>query len=171
ALGEQGRVDLDAPVRDYIPGFELADPGVAATIRVIDLLTHTAGWVGDWFPDTGWGDDALARAVDQMPKLRQLFPPGTLWSYNNAAFYVAGRIIEVVTGETYATALRRMVLGPLGLEDTHLLLNDIITRRFAVGHEVTDGAARVVRDLKPARALDPAGGIFSSAADQLRYAR
>ena len=59
-LAEQGRLDLDTPVRTYLPGLRLADEQVAAQVTLRQLFNHTAGWAGDYFDDTGNGDDALA---------------------------------------------------------------------------------------------------------------
>ena len=115
-LVETGQVDLDAAVRTYIPGFRVADEGASAQATVRNLLTHTGGWVGDYFDETGPGDEALATYVARMAELPQLAPVGSVYSYNNAGFAVAGRIIELVTGQTFEAALQELVLGPLGLE-------------------------------------------------------
>ncbi len=58
-LVEQGKVDLDAPVRKYIKDFKLSDENVAKKVTVRHLLTHMGGWVGDYFNEFGNGDDAL----------------------------------------------------------------------------------------------------------------
>lgn len=59
-LVEQGAVDLDAPVRRYLPEFAVADAVGSATVTVRHLLNHTPGWLGDDVQDFGRGDDALA---------------------------------------------------------------------------------------------------------------
>ena len=79
-LVEQGRVDLDAPVRTYVPELRLRDEHAAETVTVLQLLNHTAGWSGDDFTDTGEGDDALARYVEHMAELAQVSPPGHIVS-------------------------------------------------------------------------------------------
>ncbi len=79
------------------------------------LLTHTAGWTGDYFADTGRGDDALTKMVESMAELEQVTPLGAMWSYNNAAFYLAGRVLEAVTETPYEVAIRELVLDPLGM--------------------------------------------------------
>src|SRR3954454_11123230 len=60
-LVEQGKVDLDAPVRTYLPDFALRDDDVAQRVTVRQLRNHTAGWEGDMMDDTGAGDDALEK--------------------------------------------------------------------------------------------------------------
>ena len=67
-LIDQGRCDLDATVRTYLPDLQLMDPDVAARVTVRHLLTHTGDWWGDDASDTGNGDDAIARYV--MERLR-----------------------------------------------------------------------------------------------------
>ncbi len=170
-LVENGQMELDAPVRTYLPNLRLHDEEVAAAVTVRHLLSHTAGWVGDYFSDTGRGDDALATIVLQMADLPQLTPLGTVWSYNNAAFYLAGRVIEAVTGKPYEAAARELVLEPLGLKQSFFFPEEVMVHSFAVGHNVVDDAAQVATPWALARTANPAGGLASSAGDQLRYAR
>jgi CubicO group peptidase (beta-lactamase class C family) len=173
-LVEQGRLDLDAPVRAYLPQLRLADESAAAGVTLRHLFSHTGGWVGDYFDDLGNGDDALARIVERMVELPQVTPLGAIWSYNNAGFYLAGRVIEVAAGKPYEAAVQELVLGPLGMSKSFFFAADAITHRVAVGHqspyEGTD-APKVLRPWALARAAHAAGGIASSARDQLRYAR
>jgi CubicO group peptidase (beta-lactamase class C family) len=171
-LVERGDLELDVPVRRYMPKLALQDERVAARVTMRHLLTHTAGWVGDWFADHGSGDDALARMVDDLPRLPQLTPLGEVWSYNNAGFYLAGRVIEVVTGEVYERVVRELLLEPLGLVQTLFAAEDVLTRRFAVGHHLAEeGPPTVARPWAIGRAHHAAGGLASTVGDLLRYAR
>jgi CubicO group peptidase (beta-lactamase class C family) len=174
-LVEQGRLDLYAPVRTYLPELRLSDADVAAQVTLRHLFSHTAGWVGDYFDDAGNGDDALANIVARMADLPQIAPLGQIWSYNNAAFYLAGRVIEAVTGQTYEAAAQELVLGPLGMHMSYFFAADAITHRVAVGHQNTfeaDGnKPKVAQPWALARAANPVGGIISTVRDQLRYAR
>jgi len=171
-LVERGELDLDAPVRTYLPALELSDDDVAARVTTRHLLTHTGGWIGDYFDDFGGGDDALARMCDSLALLPQLTPLGEVWSYNNAGFYLAGRVIETIAGKPYETALQELVLEPLGLEHTFFHPDDVMTRRFAVGHlRNEDGPPNVARPWGIGRAHHAAGGIAATAGDLLRYAR
>ena len=171
-LVERGELDLDAPVRTYLPGLTLSDEGVAASVTMRHLLTHTGGWIGDHFDDFGDGDDALARICDSMSALPQLTPVGEVWSYNNAGFYLAGRVIEVAADVPYEQAVQELVLGPLGLEETFFFAEDVMTRRFAVGHHRNEeGPPTVARPWPIGRAHHPAGGLASTVRDLLRYAR
>ncbi|MCI2426631.1 beta-lactamase family protein [Candidatus Acetothermia bacterium] len=171
-LIEKGKLDLNATVRTYLPNFKVADEEAASQATIRHLLTHMSGWVGDFFDDTGAGDDALAKYMANMAGLEQLAPIGTVWSYNNAGFYLAGYIIEKVTGKSYQTALKELVLEPLGLKSSYFDAGDVITHRFAVGHNVSEaGTPQVARPWPLPRAAYPAGGITCHVLDLLRYAQ
>ncbi len=171
-LVQDGKVDLDAPVRRYVPELNLRDPDVAERVTVLQLLNHTAGWDGDYFEDTGEGDDTLARYVERMVSLQQLTPPGFIASYNNASLSLAGRIIEKVTDLVYERAIKELVLDPVGLKMTMFFPNDVMTRRFVVGHRrETDGTIRVLRPWAMPRSGNAMGGLSATAPDQIRWAR
>jgi len=171
-LAEQGKVDLDTPVRQYLKDFKLSDEGVAKQVTIRHLLTHTGGWVGDYFNDFGNGDDALAKMVQDIATLPQIQPLGKIWSYNNTGFNVAARVIEVVTEKSYEKALQEMLLDPLGLDMTFLYPSDIFfTHRFAVGHQKVKGKVQVARPWAVGRATNGVGGVVSTVKDLLTYAR
>ena len=174
-LAEQGRLDLDAPVRAYLPNLRLSDDQAATHVTLRHLFNHTGGWAGDYFDDTGNGDDALARIVERLAELPQVTPFGTIWSYNNAGFYIAGRVLEVVSGKQYEALARELVLEPLGMNRSFFFPGDVMTYRFAAGHKNSfePGAppVSVARPWPLARSAHPAGGISSTVRDQLRYAR
>ncbi len=170
-LVEAGTVGLDVPVRTYVPELRLRDEGVAAAVTLRHLLTHMGGWFGDHFADTGVGDDALARYVAQLAELPQLTPLGSVWSYSNSGFALAGRVLEVVTGRTAEDALTELVLAPLGMARSFFFARDAITYRVAAGHFVFPEGPKVARPWYVPRNVDPIGGIISSARDMLRYAR
>lgn len=170
-LVEMGKLDLDEPVRTYLPDLRLADETVAARVTMRHLLTHTGGWVGDYFNDLGPGDDALAKVVAEMAALPQLTPLGEIYSYNNSGFYIAGRVIEVVTGASFENALKELLFDPLGLDMTFFFAHDVITYRFAVGHELVDRQPKVARPWAIGRAAHPAGGIICTMKDLFRFAR
>src|SRR5262245_37572093 len=115
-LVDEGRLELDAPVRRYLPELALADRAAAESITVRMLLTHTSGLDGDLFQGTGRGDDAVERYVLACAALPQLHPPLAHWSYCNAGFVLAGRIVEKLRGRTWDEALRVQLLEPLGTE-------------------------------------------------------
>ena len=171
-LVEQGKVDLDAPVRTYVPELQLKDESVAEKVTVLQLLNHTAGWSGDVIPETGDGDDAVAKAVALMVNLEQVSPLGASVSYNNASLSLAGHVIANVTGTTYEQAVRDLVLTPLGLEHTHAFAKEVMTFRFVSGHQRTaEGAVEVVRPWSLPRSGTPAGGWTATIGDQVLWAQ
>lgn len=171
-LVEQGKVDLDATVQTYVPEFRTKQPDVGERVTVLQLLNHTAGWDGDFFADTGTGDDALATYVARMVELDQISPLGESVSYNNASLALAGRVVEKVTGTTFEQAVKDLVLTPLGLTDTLVFPTEIMVRRFAVGHtRHEDGSVTIDTPWALPRAVTAAGGLSGTAADQLAWAR
>jgi CubicO group peptidase (beta-lactamase class C family) len=170
-LVESGKVELDEPVRTYLTDLRLADEDVARRVTLRHLLTHTGGWEGDYFDDFGPGDDALARMVAAVAELPQVTPLGEIWSYNNAGFYLAGRVAEVVTGKSFEDATRELVLEPLGLTMSFFFADEVMTHRFAVGHFLENEEVTVARPWPIGRAAHPAGGLVCTVRDLLRYAR
>ena len=171
-LVEQGKVNLADPIRKYLPDFSLRDKAVSRKATVLHLFMHTGGWLGDHFEDHGRGDDALTRVVEKMSKLKQLTPLGEVFSYNNAAFYVAGRIVEKVTNKPYETAIRELLFVPLGMDHSFFFAEEAITHRVVAGHITTAaGKSTVVRPWQLSRTANPAGGIISDVKEQLKWAR
>ena len=171
-LAAGGQVELEAPVRRYVPELRLADQRTAAQITVRHLLNHTSGLGWGLITDTGEGDDALAGYVARMPELELIAPPGARASYSQAGYNLAGRIVEMVTGLTYERAIASLLFEPLGMSRSFFARDDVMTRRFAVGHNRgEDGTLSVARLWRRSRGDNPGGGIVSSVADQLRWAR
>ncbi|MER6089715.1 serine hydrolase domain-containing protein [Streptomyces bluensis] len=174
-LVAEGRVDLDAPVRRYVPELKLADERAAAQITVQSLLNHTAGL--DWnLIDDGKGDRSLAGLVAKLPQLPLIAPPGARPSYSQAGYNLVGRVIEKVTDLPFEQAMASLVLEPVGLSDTVYGLTEVMVRKFAVGYNRgEDGDMHPARPWgafkEGARADNPGGGLASSVSDLLRWAR
>ncbi|GAN76278.1 serine hydrolase domain-containing protein [Acidisphaera rubrifaciens] len=169
-LVEAGRVSLERRVDHYIDGF-VAPPG-AQSVTVRMVLNHSAGWLGYDYHDTGSDDGALARYVDDVRKLPQLTPVGTIYAYNNAALSVSGRIVESVTGATYESAVGQFLLQPLGLSRS--LFSETLPAggNIALPHDYVDGKSVPAPDnFYLPRSNNPFGGIISTARDQLAYMR
>jgi len=174
-LAAEGRVDLEATVRTYVPELKLADEGHAARITVRHLLDHTGGL--EWnLIDPDDGDGSLAAFVAKLAALPLIAEPGVRASYSQAGFNLLGRVIEKVTGQPYEQAVADLVLTPLGLADTVFDLDDVMTRKHTVGHNRdADGVLHTATPWKsyPAgtHGNNPGGGGVSCAADLLRWAR
>ena len=171
-LAEEGKVDLDAPVKKYIEDFKVQDSDVTEKVTVRHLLTHMGGWVGDYFNDFGNGDDALDQMVKDIARMPQVQPLGTIWSYNNTGFNIASRMIEIVTKKPYEQAAQEMLFDPLGLKMSFFYPSDMLfTHRFVVGHQKVKDRVQVARPWAIGRAGNGVGGVVSTVRDLLKYAR
>ncbi len=172
-LVDDGALDLDAPVATYLPDLRLSDERARSAITLRQLLSHQSGLFGDYYDDFGMGDDALARCVASFSTLRQLTAPGELWAYCSSGFMLAGRVVEVVTGKPFETAMRERIFEPLGLHHSFFFAHEAIVYPTAVGHSLkTPGgdAHEVHRAYLLARNVAPAGGVISDADDLLTFA-
>src|SRR5262245_11936388 len=168
-LVEQGKIDLRAPVRTYIPEFRVRDSVVSRDVTVWHLLTHLGGWEGQVSgPDRG--TETLKSFVGSITDLMQVAPPGAAWSYNNAGFSIAGRVIEEVTGTPINRAIRDLVFTPLGLEHAGTTAGEFIVQRFAAGHSTRNGTTTLQRPFTPSASVT-AGGVGVCITDLLNYAK
>lgn len=168
-LVDEGRLSIIDPVEKYLPEFrgqQLAAGGKPAhPITIEEVLDHTSGIQE---PPGHW--KTLAEAVAAYAKLPLDFQPGTQWRYRTAGINVAGRVIEVVTGQPYEQAVASRIFGPLGMRDTTFYPSD--PSRVAAVYTYTNG--KLVRAEKPLpnRAetfAEPGAGAFSTAEDLARF--
>jgi CubicO group peptidase (beta-lactamase class C family) len=118
-LVEAGRVDLDAPVRRYLPWLRFADDSTAELITVRQSLTHTTGLPAiaasdrtDRFDNTAGG---LERSVRDLATLRPTAPVGQRHRYSDANYLVLGALVEAVSGQSFGGYLRSNVFDPLDM--------------------------------------------------------
>ena len=168
-LVEQGKVQLRAPVRTYIPDFRVRDESASREATVWHLLTHLGGWEGQ-VSGPERGTETLKNFMGTIGDLMQIAPPGKAWSYNNAGFSIAGRVIEVTTATTINRAMRDLVFQPLGLEHAGTTSGDFIVQRFAAGHTTRDGRTTLQRPFSASTSVT-AGGVGLCITDLLSYAR
>jgi len=133
-LVDDGLLSLDTPIIEYLPEFQIADPVTRRNVTARHLLSHTSGIDGDFFVDSGRGDDTIARLMPMMTLLPTLFPLSTKMSYCNVGFAVLGRLVEVLRRETYDHAMRHRIFKPLGMKQAMTLTEDALRHRCAVGH-------------------------------------
>ncbi|MFF7635008.1 serine hydrolase domain-containing protein [Kitasatospora sp. NPDC008050] len=159
-LADDGDLDPDDPAADYLPELRKL-PEV--TIR--QLLSHTGGLPTGPDSDTA-GRTTPAHYLASVCTARDvLFPPGTDFSYSNAGYVAAGRLVEAVTGMPWHEAVRTLLLEPLGTVPAVLGI-PAPARPVAAGHAVNTatGRVRAVRqNLAPLEA--PAGALLASAVD------
>ncbi|WP_245750418.1 serine hydrolase [Nocardioides terrae] len=170
-LVDEGKFSLDTPVVEILPELSLRDPEVNQEVTVWNLLTHTSGIDGDVFTDTGRGDDALEKYVAELGHAAQNHPLGATWSYCNSGFSLLGRIIEVVTGQTWDQALKERLFTPLGLTHTTTLPEEAMVFAHAMGHLQGGDDPQIAPVWGLPRSVGPAGLITSRAEDVLAFAR
>jgi len=166
-LVEAGRVDLDAPVTTYLPGFAVDDPrGNRITVR--QVLTHTSGLSDTGFHEkSGPAPGSLEEGVRMLRQARLVSDPGSASHYHNPNYWIAARVVEVVSGERFGAYLQRHVLEPLDMTSTRT------SGRLNQPGEVDRGFIRLfTRPIalpEPAWFLDGASGIVSTAHDMARW--
>ncbi len=158
-LADEGRLDIDAPVRDLLPDFAVGDPRTSAEVTPRHLLNHSSGIDGDLFADAGRGDGVVARLVEMGRTLPQLHPFGNGFSYCNFGFAVLGRIIEALDGVEWDTALRRRIAERLGTDFLTTRPEQLLRRRAAIGHVANGPGGSLVPSPRPylTVAMAPAG--------------
>lgn len=167
-LVEAGRIDVDAPVRRYLPTFALADTAHAARLRVRDLLGHRSGLGQAASYANPREGRTLAERVRDLRTVAPEGPAGADFRYSNANYAVLGAIVEAVSGEPYAAYVERRVFGPLGM--THAFTSGARAEAggAARGHRFWFGLARPSGLVYPADNL-PSGHLMASAADLAQY--
>ncbi len=171
---DEGKVELDAPVLEYLPELRLGEPDATKSVTVRQLLSHTNGITGDYLPDTGRGDDAVERYVEKLADAGMLYEPGAMFSYSNSAFVLTGRLVERLTGGTWDAALRSRLLDPLGTPTFVTLPEEALGYRVGVGHVASkDDDGWTVGQMWPElRCGGPAGFTpWATSADLVRFAR
>ena len=186
SLAEEGRLDLSAPVAEYIPEFADMTVGVerrkaARAMTVQDLLRHTSGLTYAQFGDSPvqmiWRDAKLmddaqtnAELVGKLARLPLMFEPGTTWEYSMSTD-VLGRVVEVASGQRLGAAIAARVTGPLGMTDTGFSAPGERAARLAQPQtDAATGQRPPMRD--PAKAPvweSGGGGLLSTARDYLRF--
>ena len=168
-LAQAGKLRFDAPISDYLKDYPNQD--FARSVTVHQLLTHTGG-AGDFFGPVYYAHrsklndakDYIALFGDRAPE----FKPGTRWSYSNFGYILLGRIIEEVSGQSYADYVRDHILSPAGMTHTFV----------SAKPEGAPTALRYFRDLHGVHAVadfgldraTPAGGGYSTVGDLLAFA-
>ncbi|WP_239066503.1 serine hydrolase domain-containing protein [Demequina activiva] len=168
-LVEEGTVALDTTLATYLDGFA-GQPAGAITVR--QLLSHTSGYStlqgNTSHADVSGEPDDLARAVDALTEVAPAYPPGERWEYSNTNYQIAGRLIEVVSGEDFAGYVESHILMPLGMESSSVADGEVHPS-MATGHTPWFLTKRPVPDGPTQRLYAPQGGVIASANDLSLY--
>jgi D-alanyl-D-alanine carboxypeptidase len=180
-LVAERRVRLDGSVQEHLPGLL---PPHYPKITVRQLLDHTGGLPNDYTPELPTGDAAWfvehrfdvwtpAQLVAIATRHPMVFQPGTAQQYGGLAYYIAGLLIEKVTGRSYAHELERRIVRPLGLRDTSAPDAGDFAIRGPHAHGyvtvVENGQSRLVDVTEQSPWAWAQGGLISSAADLDRF--
>lgn len=170
-LALEGRIDLDAPILDYLPAGTMLPEADGRSISAFDLASHMSGLTG--LPETiiesgidnpysGYG------GADLMAWLRQqqlAHPIGETFEYSNVGIALLGQAIEHVTSQSYAEVIAERVFAPLGMTGSSLSLSAEKPQGMAIGH---DAAGEVV-SYWDFDAVAPAGALVTSASDLAKF--
>lgn len=189
-LVDDAKLAFDDPVENFLPEFRdqwvaqesTADRRVlvkaARPITLCDVLTHTSG-LGEYpATEAHWTNSEFAKVVAREP-LR--FQPGTRWAYSTAGLDVLGRVVEVVSGESFARFLQQRIFDPLGMKDTTFWLSPEQEKRFAHNYRPDSQTGKLVETpiaylyggatTDRARPALGGAGLFSTATDVARFYR
>lgn len=168
-LVDEGKIEWDKPVRNYIPWFKLYDPSMTERLSVRDLVTHRSGLPRH---DLVWYNNYDASRESLVRRLAYLEPSADLrekWQYNNLMFLTAGYLTEVITGKTWEDAVRARVLDPLGMKRSNFSVNDSQKDSdFAQPYGKRDGKIEKL-PFRPITNIGPAGSINSSVNEMARW--
>ncbi len=168
-LVDEGRLDLHLPISRYVPGYE---GGLRDGVTAWHVLTHTSGIPDVDLEHIARGRPSYQTMLDRVRREMPAFEPGSRYSYASNSWYLLGAAISTLTGLPFPDALRRRVLGPVGMVDTAFDPRPTRSRTQQVhGVRVDNFLARefMVRFL--ASATLPGGGLFGPTEDLLRFGR
>ena len=167
-LVESGKVDLDAPVRRYLPDFRVADEVASARITVRHLLHHTSGLP----EDSAFGpmlsndlrDEALSDRVHALEDVQLSHGVGAAFEYTDANYDVLGLVVQTVSGQSYESYIADHVFAPLDMRHSYTNQPDARRDGLATGHRSWFGYPRPF-EAPYSRAAMPSSYLISSAED------
>jgi CubicO group peptidase (beta-lactamase class C family) len=170
-LVEEGKLEWDAPVVRYLPGFQMWDPYVTRELTIRDLLVHRSGLglgAGDllWWPPSTYDRKEIAR------RLRFIKPATSFrnaYAYDNVLYLVAGEVIEALSGQSWEDFITTRILTKVGMSTSNVRHSAALN-----GGNVAATHARVEGTVRPIKPFDsdntnPAGGINSNAEDMAKW--
>ena len=167
-LSDQKKLELDTPVRTYIPDFQLQDDVATRLMTPIDLVTHRSGLPRH---DAMWGAGGFSRK-ELYQRLRFLEPTATFrqrYQYNNLMFMTAGILVEQVSGQPWEAMIKDRIFTPLGMTRSNTSVRDIAYAPDYSLPYVERGGKVVAVPFRNLDAVAPAGSINSNIDEMLRY--
>ena len=133
-LVDEGRVELPAPLKRYLPEFQVADRDATELITVEMLLNHTCGIDGEFFPNAGPDAERIADVVPRIARQGQIHAPGAELSYCNSGAVLAGYLAQRLLGKSWYTLIEERIFKPLELQHSVVQPADALLHRATVGH-------------------------------------
>ena len=169
-LEADGKLSLTDPVKKYLPRFDMKDDWVENHLDLQDIVSHRIGmetFQGDFMY---WTSDLTSdQVIEKFGKLEPMYPLRTKWGYCNVGFLIAGKVIETVSGKTWAEVLKERIFTPLGMNRTIALSAGLPgTDNAAQAHSMVEGKT-VVQPYGLIDNLAPAGSISSSIEDMSHW--
>ncbi len=168
-LVDEGKLEWDAPVREYLPTFKLHDPVASELMTPRDLVTHRSGLPRH---DLMWYKSSRTRQ-ELFDRLRYLEPSKgfrAAFQYNNLMFMVAGHLIDRLSGESWEDFTRGRILEPLGMGHTLFSVVEAQqTEDFARPHDEVKEEVKEIGFYEEQQAIGPAGAIVSSIEDMSHW--
>ena len=165
-LVEQGQVELDSPVKKYLPEFQLGVYGVENDITIRHLLNHTSGLSGKGIPGSTLGEESLEKELLSLRRCVPDSPPGERYAYFNGNYRLLGLIIERVSGMKYGDFLTAEIFGPLSMTNTYAGPDGV--KMLAEGHGQFFGFPFQRKQTYRPGAV-PSGYLVSSVSDLARF--
>ncbi len=168
-LVEEGRIDLQSPVKQILPEIDINNPWEDTDpVRVVHLLEHTAGLNDPHFNDYYLDGDPAVPLLEGLKVsnhyLQLKWKPGAYRSYSSAGYMIAGIIIEKITGEKFEDYLKKEILEPLGMTTSTFRLTSETEKLLAQGYKA---------NYKPSQYWytysRPAGYMISSASEMAKF--
>lgn len=162
-LVDSGKVDLDAPVTDYLPDFSIRGADASAiTVRM--LLSHTSGIPNPTLVGT---TGSLKESVAAIADLEVASAPGSTYAYSNFNYRTLARLIEVVDGTDFNTYLDDNIFNPLGMDHTTSVITAGDRAGLNAGHVTVYGLSLQLPEL--ASDIGGSGGVISTAEDMAKW--
>jgi beta-lactamase class C len=169
-LVNNGTLRWDSRLIDYVPNFELSQPGAAQQITVADILSHRVGLSENAY-DRDLERYVPYRALSQkLASAPMKCAPGTCYAYQNVAFSLIGDIVFAATGDFYSQEVQSRLLKPLGMNDASLGLEGIeSSARWAKPHVRGKRGWVSVMPKSTYYEVAPAAGVNASASDMAQW--
>lgn len=166
SLADAQKIKLDAPLGSYLKNL----PPKVSALTAHRLLSQSSG-LRDLPPLVFSNDDAGLGQNIRLWKDDVFFTePNKIYSYSSANYWLAGFLSEEIYGKPYADVLAELVFKPLGMTRSTIRPTEAMTFPLALGHQVQNGAASVIRPVDNNSAKYPGGSMFSSANELARFA-